>query len=560
MRSKANKTGIDPAIFQPFLESAANAAAKGMGQFFTPLDWGQALAQPLPRYRPAIVDLNCGAGDLLKAARRPSTTSLLGCDIEAGIKLVSTDPPIQFVGADVTRLYSLLRAVDFRADCFVLNPPWDLHWYREPLAALTESDLPTVRAAFAAHDGRTTRDTIDSTVATLCLALDRSSDYGEGLLIANDSTLQRLILGPAAPHRALAMHAWAHLIIAGNPMTGLDNCAHQEDQQFQTGILYFARGHDVGCCAGATRHSTLEAVRSACAELQAHRPEQRLGPEPKSYAHTEDTADRWLAAAGEWERLHQPGKPQWNLSLRPDGTIRTNLSLFDTHSARVTKDQAAALFTLEGRRPMQLVLQRQERAALECAAYGTIWRVDPALQEAVKAAVAEYHRVRAPLYPLSPVQRLGYLDEVDEITCTQDFFAPGSASPCFRADHTYPLRSTTVAVHRSGEKLNLSGELDQVEWDGQELAFFIADEAGLERVFMDARLLAANVQLSMLRPGDKPGRPDRRNPPPPCKIDFALHHLVSYFAIPDVPDVARMNPEAYQRNLKLLQEIEELSA
>jgi hypothetical protein len=556
------RTNINPAIFQPFLESAANAGAKGQSQFFTPLVWGQALSQPLPRYRPIIVDLNCGAGDLLRAARRPSTTNLLGCDIEAGIKLLSTDPPIQFVGADVTRLFPLLRAVDFRADCFVLNPPWDLHWYREPLVGLAESDLPTVRAAFAAHDGRTTRDTIDSTIATLCLALDRSSDYGEGLLIANESTLQRLILGPAAPHRALAMHVWAYVVLAGNPMTGLDNCAHQEDQQFHTGILYFARGHDVGCHNAQTPpRSGLEETRWVCAELQAHRPEQRLGPEPKSYAHTEDTADRWLAAAGEWERLHQPGKPQWNLSLRPDGTIRTNLSLFDTHSARVTKDQAAALFALEGRRPMQLVLQRQERAALERAAFGTVWRVDPSLQEAVKAAVDEYHRVRAPLYPLSPVQRLGFLDEVDEIACTQDFFAPGAASPCFRADHTYPLRSTTVAAHRSGEKLNLSGEVDQVEWDGQELAFFITDEDGVERVFMDARLLAANVKLSLLCPGEKPGRKtSRRNPPPPCKIDFTLHNLVSYFNIPDVPDVARMNPKGYERNLKLLQEIEELSA
>ena len=100
-------------------------------------------------------------------------------------------------------------------------------------------------------------------------------------------------------------------------------------------------------------------------------------------------------------------KPQWNISLRPDGTIKTDLSLFDTKSCRVTKEEAESLFSLEGRQPMQLVMQRQQRAHLEKAAFGKTWRVDPKLQEAIKEAVVEYGKVRAPLYALSVVQRLG---------------------------------------------------------------------------------------------------------------------------------------------------------
>jgi hypothetical protein len=80
----------------------------------------------------------------------------------------------------------------------------------------------------------------------------------------------------------------------------------------------------------------------------------------------------------------------------------------------------------------------------------------------------------------------------------------------------------------------------------------------MERVFMEARLRANNVRVSILKPGEKPGRQneDRLEP---CQIDFTLHQLVEHFVIPDVPDVARVNPDGYQRNLQLLKEIEELS-
>jgi hypothetical protein len=567
------KTNVNPAILQPFLESAANAGAKGQAQFFTPIPWAEALSQPLPRYRPTIIDLSCGAGNLLQGSSRPSTVSLLGCDIDP-CQLVSGD--INRIAGDVTKLYRLMRQVSLQADCFTLNPAWDPHQYREALQDLAESDLPTVRKAFAAHDGRTGKDTIDSTVASLCLALDLCSHYGEGLLIANESTLQRLVLAPQAPHGALSVHVWAHLVIQGNPMTGLQDCAHQEDTQFFTGVLYFARGHDSGPpSSGSTLYrppvvKSLEEAKQVCAELHRRRPELRLGPEVKSYAHTEDTADKWKAIGQEWERLTRKDKPQWNISLRSDGTIKTDLSLYDSQSGRVSKEEANGLFQMEGKQPIQLVMQRQQRAHLEKAAFGTVWRVDPKLQEAVRQAVLDYSAVRAPLYPLAPIQRLGYLDEQDDIVCSKDLgggdvsspMAPplgGVSSPAFRADCSYKLRSTTIAVKRSGTKLNLMGEEDEVEWDGQELAFFITDDSGVERIFMEGRLRAENVRLSILKPGEKPGKQDE-DCIETCAVDFTLQDLVGHFIIPDVLDVARVNPEGYQRNLDLLKEIEELCA
>jgi hypothetical protein len=63
---------------------------------------------------------------------------------------------------------------------------------------------------------------------------------------------------------------------------------------------------------------------------------------------------------------------------------------------------------------------------------------------------------------------------------------------------------------------------------------------------MDARLLDSHVTLSIQKEGE------------PSPIQFTLHQLVDHFAIPNVPDVATMNPEGYAANLALLHEIEEL--
>ena len=41
---------------------------------------------------------------------------------------------------------------------------------------------------------------------------------------------------------------------------------------------------------------------------------------------------------------------------------------------------------------------------------------------------------------------------------------------------------------------------------------------------------------------------------------FTLQQLIEHFTIPDVPDVATLNPERHQRNLALPHEIEEIIA
>jgi len=61
---------------------------------------------------------------------------------------------------------------------------------------------------------------------------------------------------------------------------------------------------------------------------------------------------------------------------------------------------------------------------------------------------------------------------------------------------------------------------------------------------MDERLRAEDVRLSI------------QAEDAPSPIEFNLQQLADHFDIPDVPDVATKSPEAFQRNLELLRQIE----
>jgi predicted RNA methylase len=409
------KSNINPVILQEMLASAVNAADKGQSQFFTPPDFAVWCAQPLPAIRPVIVDLNCGTGALLHASAVRDTKVLLGSDIDpcrgkSEASTLNSQLPINRITHDVTLLYSKLKEIQFTADLFVLNPPWRLLWHRERFADFANSDLDAVRDAYAATEPGTPEGTLDSTIATLAMALDLCTHCGEGFLIANNNTLQRLLFNPGAPYAMLARHIWAHVVVEGNPMTGLNDCKWVKSDDgssstdFKTGVIYFAADHTDG-----PRHYEVSQTADAISRIPnpADRT-QRMGSELRNaYYANDDTVELWQIAR---ERVaEESGKTHrlpWNLWLDAGGHIRTALSRFEEKSVKTNKDQAERLFNLTGKMPMELVLQRAERDNLLQVLDHGGWRVQPELRTAVEDAVRQYHAARAPLYPLPDIQRL----------------------------------------------------------------------------------------------------------------------------------------------------------
>jgi hypothetical protein len=540
------KTSINPEILQPMFESAANAAQKGQSQFFTPLPFGQKLAGALPRHRPTIVDLNCGAGHLLQASATDRTLRLLGCDIDpCRGQSANGRLPVLRLTKDVTRLYDWLKEVGFESDLFVLNPPWKLAFYRDRLAALADSPVPGVRLAFAGIEEGMPKGTIDSTIAVLLMALDLSTYLGEGMLIANNNTLERLIFRPGAPHSPVARHIWARLVVKGNPMTGIKGCQWKEDEEFQTGVIYFARDHTTG-------------PRTVQWPELPDRAWRQGGEVRNEYMASTTTHELWQAVK---DRLaSEEGRPRvpWNLWIE-NGIIQTALSLFEKHSKRIDKKKVAALFKMQGRAPMELVLQRASRDELMRVARESGWRVQPELLDAIRAAVQEYHAERAPLYPLPEIQRLGYLDEEDAIECKKDL-ADADGRLVFHQGSRYPLRTQTVGITRKVEKPNaFTGEPEELEYSGQELVFFVGSEpVGTselydEYAFMDARLINdPNTTIPNAKTAKK-GTQGKA-------VDFTLQQLCQHFVIPEVPDVATVNPQGYGSFLNALSELESITS
>lgn len=650
-------SGIAATNLQEMLESAKNAGDKGQSQFFTPRDFGRMVSIPLPRLRPVICDLNCGAGHLLLssvAEKAPWTTDLLGCDID---NVKSAKGQFDKVGltrivADLTKLYPLLAEVRWQCDLFVLNPPWDLHWYRDRLRDLEQSELLTVRDAFSKMDTRLGKETIDSTMATMMIALDRMTARGEGVLIANNATMRRLF----EVYSALKTHVWAWYTVKGNPMTKIDG--HQFGDDFQTAIIYFAKGHVGGQRVGGECNT----VGDLYADLnKVVRWRERHGAhlEYENQANGE-TASIWSAVRQEWHvREGEIKDGHWNIWLNPIGEIQTNLSIFDRRSVKIDKEEAKRLFELQGQRPMQLVLQAAQRAQLRRAVEGGLWRVHPDLPRVVQDAIAEYHGVRAPLYPLSPIQRLGYLDEENSIVCDKNLFRTGSNGdrainpktmerilvymrdpsrknwhdlyskivhsnktawqlvmlmepsfpckmdpkddplydmpeaegvctchlgnppcgycvsnnpykergtidpsdwtvvpkvetiqqmieerPCFVAGKRYELRTKGVTVTRKTSKPSLSFGEDDYMMSGVELAIWIKDEFGYERLFMDRKHSSKGVEL----------KDDMQD----LTIDFFLEDIAENFEVPNVPDVAECQPERYAQFLGQMDVLEEM--
>jgi predicted RNA methylase len=588
------KTNIPAEILQQVLDSAKNAAEKGLSSYYTPLELAQKLTAALPRLRATAVDLNCGAGALLQACVTKDTFALLGSDIDPHRpKIEGCEKPFHLdrIAHDTTKLYGLLKEVQFSADLFVLNPPWRLWWYRDRLDELAHSELMSVRDAFAGIEASAPRGCIDSTAATLLMALDLCTTHGEGYLIGNNSTIERLFFAPGAPHAAVAKHIWSHIVIPGNPMTGIDEALWEKydatkpitpfNKPFETGVIYFARDHTTG----TKKYQWPQLPDRAF----------RMGAELRVLQRVNDPRDAWTAAKERVAELNgKESRMPYNLWLNAGGRIRVGLSQFEQRSTKLNKKEAERLHQLDGKAPMELVLQRAQRDELLHVCERGGWKVQSELTAAIQRAVKDYHGSRAPLYPLPEIQRLGYLDEQDTIECKEDLmgFAPseeqGASSKeqvkgrgkkplapsslilaptlIWRKGHKYSLRTQTVIVTRNVEKPDpFTGRKVLLEFTGQELAILIADcvidptdkdRKVREYCFMDNKLKEdPTVECNLAKRTNSRGN-EKFEAGEKQGVDFTLQQLAAHFIIPEVPDVAAVNPEQYAVNLDKLTDLE----
>ena len=181
---------------------AANSHLKGLQQYFTPEPWAAALGAALPQHRRTLLDPFAGNGSLCRGLANDTTRDVLGLDLDptatlGGAKAWENHPAAnarrEMVHGDLLDLLPLLEETGTRFDLVALNPPFSLVWPLPLLPAPLRTGI--------------TCCSLDSTHATLRLAPTLLTPLGEAVLIANQSTLERI----HASHPQDFSHVWLWL-------------------------------------------------------------------------------------------------------------------------------------------------------------------------------------------------------------------------------------------------------------------------------------------------------------------------------------------------------------
>jgi hypothetical protein len=571
---------LDGDNLQEVLDAGTNTAQKGRQQFFTPSDIAEALMLPLPKIRKSFVDLTMGAGALLTAAAKgQSGPVLFGIDIDSRLaKRPSTDfrnlnsltdlscgnlrksaqsvekTNWHCVNADLTKFYPLLQEIDWRFDLCGLNPPFSIKWHRKNLINLIDSECKAVSETF----GKSQRGQIDSVIATMLIALDRMTQRGEGFLICGDTIAQKIIELP------IGAHVWYWLRI--KEATFFPNT-----HPLNLSVLYFARSHSAAGAGRSAPCSTAdlsiykdgmtwaEVIGQQLAPAAGNREIMRKGLSiHNANDFSSETEYLWDIAAKEWVRAVRAANgtarnPDYNIWLHADGTIRRHLTPFQKFSGKIPRAKADALNRLQGQSPMSLVVQRATRLELLDTINSEIWRVAPELIAAVKQAEKEYHAQRAPFYPLNEVQRLGYLDEEDKIVCRRE------GLDGFKVGTSYELSSETIDIEHHDTRTNLLGKPEKVTFHGKELAFYIVNGRGERHTFCGVPPEQQSKKSTDFRHPDSltdSGNNLRKSAESVDKRFHNLESLIRHFHIPEVPDVAQIQPERYQMFVGRIRAIE----
>lgn len=528
---------------QSLLDSADNASEKGAQQFFLLPEYAAALTAPLPSIRQpgygdarlVIGDLTgCGDGALITALRkRFQVSDTYGIDIDPRLTEGHSGHHHRLATGDITRFAPLLSEVKWDATLLGLNPPFSLNWHTDRLAPmLGESKTLRVSRTWERYVTQPGAKTIDSTLASYLIGLDRLQSCGEGFLVTLWSTWERLL----APTPA-AEHVWLTTRIPKggrlfNPQVG----------DYDIAVIYFAADHRYG----DPQEIVTPAAPSAELLLDVFTEQvdrsKRSGMAPRYDAIHETKRRSWSAACSEYAQRHDAEvRPEWNLFLRRSGRIGTYLTPFQQVTGHLPSEAIGRLQELDDQTPMGLSVQRNTRTLLlQTVHESNLWRVEPALIAAVERAVADYQTQRAPLYPLPTVQRLGYLDEEDRIECLVDGLGP------FKAGQRYPIETDTEEATFHTTILDASGNDNDVQRKGRELVLTVyLDE---KRDLNDAHKFILGGKYEY----------ERTPKPDDCDYVHTFADLVDHFRIPEVDDIAALQPAAYQENLAAIATIEGL--
>ena len=505
---------------------ATNSHLKGLQQYFTPPEWAAVLGAALPQQRRTLLDPYAGDGSLLRGLANDTTRDILGLDLDptatlGGPKTWEHHPAAnarrEMQHGDFLDLLPLLDETATRFDLVALNPPFSLAW---PLELLPKPLRTGIKGT-----------TLDSTHATLRIAPTLLTSRGEAILIANAATIARIF----ASHPQDFANVWLYFT--------LPSFFPGVDPSLRVAVLYIS-----GEPAPACLHLGVPTRTPAdlAAELDAARKQHfRSKCIEEPWNAERDSARAFTHCTEEMERRRNPSLATANIVLDAAGALRTWVSAFQERSFNVPKHLANFLRKINRTHPVELTIQPATRAAITEAIQCGVWSIDPPALAAIQDALTAFATGRAPLAPLAHIQRLGWIDDTEEILCTKKFHE-------FKAGTPYRLSSQTVdwqkeilrPRYHAGKRSK-----ETILTKGTDLKITIHAN-GTERHFtFNPENLVAHA--SSVLPSASCGRSSSESSNWHTLADLAAH-----FQIPEVPDITSLHRNRYAQNLALIDELE----
>ena len=398
-------------------------AFTGLQQWFTPPEGAQLISAVFGGPE-AVLDPTAGAGSLL--APYPEERRF-GIEIDGDH---AQNAPYTAVHGNAQSVVPMLRAAGVRFAAVAANPPFGLAW-RDPVHGTK---------------GRPNKE-INSTLLAYLWSLDLLSVHGQGALICGTTRLRKEIL--TSPEGA---GIYAVVDVQGPLFDGVD---------LPTSIAFFAppdnlRAEHGGGGPRGVQPVRLSATREDLPGLSDRIKETRnvRAGYVSTFASREETTrlvSGFVAVKKEHEKRLREAR-----SKKP----ATNFDL-DLASNKVSISMSAytrlALANSGNEREVQLLAhspvsyfaqnKRSWRQLMTLEAEGLL-SISPALRAAAEKVVEAAEDSATPLFPLRPQMRLGWLPELDKISCKL-----GDARLGFVAGETYPLSTRSKVASETQERI-----------------------------------------------------------------------------------------------------------
>jgi SNF2 family DNA or RNA helicase len=449
----------------------------GLQQYFSPPELAGLIAAVNGRSL-STLDLTAGDGSLLAALDRPAR---FGIEIDADHVEGDRYTAIQ---GDVQTAYPLLRLLGARFPRVACNPPFGLDWQ---IGGRREN----------------------STLAAWRMATALLDERGAGVFVAGRDRFMREVMPRADAAGVYALLECEDLF---------------EGVALPCAVAFFV---PAGVAESPREGGPLrlrvsrEELAGLAGELEAERARVagRLIAGPFCVRQA-SLRDDFANVARELERRRRDAsasRQSFDLCVK-GARISARPSAF----ARLALQRRGVLREVErlnGQPPTYFALNLREWRRLGELAADDVLTIEPRLHEAVAAATREAEQAVCPLYEVRPQQRLGFLDDLDSILCTEADPERG-----FEAGERYPLETSSevslTTAERPHHKRDGDVEIRRYEHEAKVLRVRIGGETFDE-----------------------------------SKVD--VDYLLQHFELPDPGDIGTRYPEAVEEARETLRDLAE---